>query len=471
MAEQETRLDVADVLAVDGALLRSTGGGQFGVTRDGFFPKPFARILGERLALARSLFGSDLDLGPASAIRKLLELSALEDARTWSALAAMYDNSFVSTATGEALSRLGEELGIPRPAVEARGTVKLKYVGDLPPGTSDVTVPRGSRLLTPGGHHVAITDTVPGMIPGTSRDVGVVAFYPGFEHNLDPNRADADGSNPQKIDRWHPHVADAVKQHIGIEHIQALTGGDKLWPDARYRDLLLRAPRSIWTVDAIRIAASLVPGVRQVQVRDAWGGLDISHSIFGNFNFLERVFGTERDLGTPYYFTVLVAKTDSAIWEGDDGLRASIESMLEDLRPIGIFPNVDPATEVGIGIEASLVVEGLPLPSGGQAVVDASPAAAELKWRLVQRLRRYVEALDFGAPVRWSEVVWALMNEPGVADLRDAKLLRYPPTINAADLTGGAVSGPETYDCGRNVELQVNQVAVVFDDVTHLRIV
>src|SRR6478735_3758017 len=121
----DSRVDVPDLLAIDESVARSSGAAGFGITDTGFVPKPFARLLSEKLALARALFGADLDLGSGSALRKILEVSALEDARTWSALAAMYDNQFVATARGEALTRLGEELGLPRPFLEARGTVKL----------------------------------------------------------------------------------------------------------------------------------------------------------------------------------------------------------------------------------------------------------------------------------------------------------------------------------------------------------
>ena len=126
-------------------------------------PKSFARLLAEKLALARALLGDDLDLGSGSAIRKLLEVAALEDARTWAALAAIYDNSFVVSATGEALSRLGEELGLPRPFLEANGTVKLKLTGfaaaartrdrpatrrtDADPGRSPRRARRASRAV------------------------------------------------------------------------------------------------------------------------------------------------------------------------------------------------------------------------------------------------------------------------------------------------------------------------------------
>jgi len=78
------RINVADVLAVDASVAQTTGGADYGITSTGFNPKPFARLLAEKVALAQALFGDDIDLTSGSAIRKLLEVSALEDARTWS---------------------------------------------------------------------------------------------------------------------------------------------------------------------------------------------------------------------------------------------------------------------------------------------------------------------------------------------------------------------------------------------------
>ena len=131
------------------------------------------------------MFGSDVDLTSASAIRKILEVTALEDARTWAALAAMYDNQFVSSARGEALSRLGEELGLPRPFLQAQATIRLTPT--LPDGLDELMIPRGARLFTAGNHHVATTESVILTRAGGPKDVAVEAFYPGPEHNLDPN--------------------------------------------------------------------------------------------------------------------------------------------------------------------------------------------------------------------------------------------------------------------------------------------
>ena len=476
-----TSIDVADILAVDAQVLATTGAPIFGVTATGFLPKPFARLLAEKLALARALIGEDLDLSSGSVFRKLLELSALEDARTWAALGAAFDNMYVVSATGQALSDLGSELGLSRPYLEARGQVKLSLSGPLPSGYSQLTIPRGARLATPGGHAVATDETVVLSPANPQRQVAAVAFYPGPSHNLDPTVPGTDNSFPQKIDRWDrvdALLADLVAAEeaasqtlVTIEHTDRFSGGQLQWPDDRYRTLLLQAPRSMWTVDAVRIALSLVPGVRQALVRDGWGGLDLQQSIFGNFNFIERLFSSERDLGTPYYFTVLVAPTAAAIWDGPDGLFVAVQSAIEDLRPAGIFPQIQQAVQVGVGIKANLVVRGLPLPSGSTATVNASDAAVNLKQRLLLRLRQYVDALQLGEPVRAAEVTWALMNEPGITDVQNLTLLRFPPGVDNLDFGTPVGAQPEPIGNGANVDLQINQIAVAVEDPSGLTIV
>ncbi|MDZ8258026.1 hypothetical protein [Nostoc sp. ChiQUE01b] len=484
----QTSINTADVLAIAATVARSSGSDQFGITQDGFIPKPFARLLAEKLALARELFGNDLDLSSGSAIRKLLEVSALEDTRTWAALTTMYDNNFVSTATGEALSRLGEELGISRPFLEAKGKVKLnanfsilanlntELKKEKLPEITKLNIPRGTRLLTDGGHHVATDESVVFSSANLQREVSVIAFYPGPEHNLDP------GIASQKINHWHrldstwedllknwhkyfPNETLNLDEVIKITHESRLTGGELQWADNRYRQLLLQAPRSLWTVEAIQTAVSLVPGVRQVQVRDGLGGLDLSQSIFGNFNFMDRLFSTERDLGNPYYFTVLVAPTPAAIWSGPDGLEVAIASVIEDLRPISIFPKIIPATEVGVGVKVQLVVRGLPLPTGSRDFMNNSTAAIALKQRLMARLQQYINTLSFGEPVRVSEVIWALMSEPGIVDAVDLKLLRYPPGFEAVQTTGDQ---PQEFAQGKNVYLQSGEIPVFIDDPSQL---
>ncbi len=474
MADTSTSLDLSTVLALDATVTGATGSPGFGVTDSGFVPKPFARLLAEKLALAKGLFGNDIDLLNGSVVRKLLEISALEDARTWAALGAMYDNLFAVSATGDALSRIGDDLGIARPWMQATGTIKLTLLPPLPTGMASLTIPAGSRLSTPGGHAVSLGVSVTLTVAVPIQTVPVIAFHPGPSHNLDPNVVDGAGNHPQKIDRW--NTADvllsgliAAQAEMGaplvrIDHTVALSGGELQWPDLRYRQLLLQAPRSIWTVGALQTTISLVPGVRQVQIYDGSGGLDINQSIFGNFNFIERVFTGDRDLGNPYYFTVLVAPTVAAIWDGPDGLLAHVQNAIEDLRPVGIFPSVVEAVQVGIGIQANLVVQGLPLPSGSSQSVNASAAAAALRQRIYTRLKQYIDGLTFGEPVRASEVIWTIMNEPGVADVLDLVIRRYPQDLNAMTFDQAVVAGSyASIGDGQNIQLQSNQIPVFVD--------
>ena len=448
MPEPQIARTWGDVGAVDSAVLRATGTDDVGVTTSGFVPKSFARLLAEKLALAQGVFGSDVDLTAGSVVRKLLEISALEDARTWAAVGAAWDDAFVTSATGEALSRLGAELSLPRPFSEAAGSVRLQLSGTLPTGTANVSIPWGSRLLTSGGHDVATAEDVVLDPVQPVRDVAVVAFLPGPEGDLDPAVVDAGGAHPQRIDRWnmlddgladYSALAAGSGVQVQVQHTRPLTGGTSRWPDDRYRTLLLRAPRSLWTADALQVAVSLVPGVRQVLVRDAWGGLDLDQSIFGNFSFLERVFSAERDLASPYYVTILVAPTPAAIWDGPEGLQAQVRAAVEDLRPLGIFPSVVQGETAAVSFAADVLVAGVPLPGGGDRVVNASDAAATLKQRLSDRVRRYVGGLSFGEPVRAAEVVHGLMDEPGVVDVRNLTLVRAPVLVDddvPAELVG-----------------------------------
>jgi hypothetical protein len=328
-------------------------------------------------------------------------------------------------------------------------------------------------MLTDGGHHAATDETVLLSAASPVREVAVVAFYPGPEHNLDP------GKPEQKIKSWNPVYEglttfftrrDAAKAEgspfdVTITHTVKLTGGEQYWPDARYRQLLLRAPRSLWTADAIQLAASLVPGVRQVLVRDAWGGLDINKAIFGNFNFIERLFSADRDIGTPYYLTVLVAPTPSAIWDGPGNLHEAVESAIEDLRPISIFPSVQEGSVVGVGLSASITVRRTPLPGGTAAAVNQSQAARELKKRLMLRVEQYVDNLSFGEPVRAAEVTWALMGEPAVADVAALRLLRYPAPFEGLVAPNQQLPlGVVAYDCGQNVPVGASEIAAFVDD-------
>jgi len=452
-------------------LARSTASGlDYGVTASGFVPKPVARLLAEKIALARELFGADVDLTAGSALRTVLELQCVEDARIWTHLGLLFDASHVATATAESLSRLGAELGIPRPFHRATGTVTLTLAGALPQDTPQLVLPRGSRLRARGGAGVFLSQEVRLDTATTTTAAPVTAFEPGPGGNLDPT-AEEEGELPGLIDAVDPadsRIALAAQLvaagTLVITHTQPLTGGADGWADEPYRDLLLAYPRNLWTPDALQVTVSLVPGVRQVVVQDLFGGLDINQSIYGNFSFAERLFSEQRSLGNPYFVTVLVAGEEAAIWDGPNQLADRVRAAVDQVRPIGIAPSIEQALQVGVGFRARLSVDGLPVTLNG----PAAGAVASLVGRIDDRVRQYVNRLRIGEPVRYSEVMWAIMNEPGVTDARELRLLRYPPRLSPDLATGGQAYGVEELPLGEDVTVSPAEVAVLVTDPADL---
>ena len=90
----------------------------------------------------------------------------------------------------------------------------------------------------------------------------------------------------------------------------------------------------------------------------------------------------------------------------------------------------------------------------------------------MQRVRRISDQLNFGEAVRAAEVTRTLMNEPGIADVQDLALLRFPAGWESIDVTANNVPiAPQPLACGLNVQLQGNQIAVFVDDPSRLTIV
>lgn len=434
-------------------LARTTADGTYGITPAGFVPKPFARLLDERLAAARVLFGDGVDLTSGSVLRKLCELMALSDARLWETQHLLYRSVSVTTAVGDPLSALGAQLGLPRPFLRATTTVTFVLTGDLPAGTTSVELPLGTRIASPSGADFFLTDAV--MLTSSARRQAVLvrSFQPGPDGDLDP------AADPQQaLDHLmtEDHRSWEARQLpaglLVIEHTQPASGGADLLDDESYRTLLLDHPRNLWSADALRLAAARVPGVRQAIVKDGYGGLDIDHTIFGNVSFFERLFSQERDLGSPYFVTVVVAPDVGAVWEGRDGLYEQVRAALDEVRPVGIQPAVTAATEVYVGMRAAVYVEGVP-DSGRAALVQ----------RIGARLERYVGALEIGEPVRHSEFVWAVMEEPGVLDVKDLRLTRSPATTDPA-------AAQDVLGAGQDVTIGPAEVAALVLDPARVEV-
>jgi uncharacterized phage protein gp47/JayE len=416
----------------------------YGVTPTGFVVKPFADILNAKLDLARSAFGPDVDLRSTSALRKILDIASAEDQEHWKALEGGYYANFISTATGDALNVLGDDLGRQRENQRATGPVTFALASEAP--GRNYILPIGTLVETAAPViRFRTIDTVilsGGQKTGT---VGATAVLSGTGGNI------AAGAIVQIDPIYASHYLSLGTATIAATNPAPFTGGDLLADDETYRAQLLRLPRTLFTIQAVGATVLNVDGVRDCKVSDPLGGVDVSLSIFSSFVFDRRRFGQARFLGTPYFFDVLVAPQPSYAWETIGavvGVRDQVAAAIDAVRPIGIFPNIRLADLVVVGVRANITTQpGMDLVSVGAALRSA--------------FERRVAGLGLGGAVLASEVLCDLLNVSGVVDVQNLHLRRYPPTFGSIvfgdreQFQGAAIEA----DLGANLSLTSNEIA------------
>jgi uncharacterized phage protein gp47/JayE len=416
----------------------------FGVTPTGFVVKPFADILNAKIDLARSVFGPDVDLRSTSALRKILDIASAEDQEHWKALEGGYYANFISTATGDALNVLGDDLGRQRENQQATGQVTFTLANEAP--GRNYILPIGTLVETAAPViRFRTTDTAILSSGQKTATVGATAVLPGTSGNV------AASAIIQIDPIYASHYLSLGTATIAATNPAPFTGGDLLADDETYRAQLLRLPRTLFTIQAFSATVLNTDGVRDSRVSDPLGGVDVSLSIFNSFVFDRRRFGQARFLGTPYFFDVLVAPQPGYAWETIGaviGLRDQVAAAVDTVRPIGIFPNIRLADLVVVGVRANITT---------RPGIDAVAVGAALK----SAFERRVAGLGLGGPVLASEVLRDLLNVSGVVDVQNLHLRRYPPAFGAIvfgdreQFQGAAIEA----DLGANLSLTSNEIA------------
>jgi uncharacterized phage protein gp47/JayE len=385
----------------------------FGVTEHGFTIKPFDLILEASQERARAAFGSDVDLGSTSPLRKILEVVAAEDAELWKRLEDLYYSNFISTASGVSLDLLGEDLGLTRRNLFSGGPVTFTLTNPEP--GRRYLLPEGMIVITGApvqSFHTTEPLTLSAAVPqGT---VAARAFARGRDGDI-PKHAIL-GVDPEFRKRY-LDLGQAVE--LTATNPQPFVGGKDTEPDEVYRARLLGLPRNLWTVESVVRAVLDVEGVVDVEVFDPLGGVDVAQSYFNQFNFNERLFGTERRLGEPYFFDVVVAHEIGWPWETVNNVVGVYERVLaavDRVRPVGIHPNVIQANHIEVGVQATLVVA---------PGADTQAILAAVKERIATRMGTF----KLGGDALFSQVMRAFVEEPGVSDVQQMRLRRCPPAF------------------------------------------
>lgn len=417
---------------------------EYGVTAGGFVPKGIDVLLTGAFARARAVFGEDVDLSPTSPLRKLLEVTASEDALLWRQLEDLYYRSHLSTAVGDGLDLLGEDIGVDREAGHAVGEVTLTV--RQPQDGRSYQLPEGTILTGPAAtmFHTIAPTTVTAESP--TAVVAARAFTAG--PNGDVPAGAITGVDPVYAQL---NLALADPTIIAAKNQRPFTGGSVPEPDADYRARLLGRPRTLWTLSSVRTAVLDVAGVVDVLLSDPLGGVDVSQSYFSQFRFGQRTFSADRDAGEPYFFTVVVGHEFTHPWHTQGevlGIADQVHTAVDRVRPVGVHPKIVEADHIEVGVRARIAVRaGFDAPALLAAGVEQ--AASDIGAGLL------------GTDVRYSQIMRAFAEQPGVIDVQDLHLRRHAPTFGR--ITFGSV--PFQTDvveaaAGENLAMGPTEIAV-----------
>jgi phage-related baseplate assembly protein len=382
----------------------------FGVTPSGFVLKPVDAIVQESFDRASSVFPG-VDLTSTSALRKILETAAAEDGELWKRLEDLYFSNFVSTAIGDALDLLGQDVGVARARLASAGTIAVNLV--RPASDRLYVLPEGAIVVTGQAPVQAFVTVAPVTVDEhtTSAQVGVVAVEPGPDGDVAAHAITGIDVTYRSV-----FLTDLGGADFTVDNPAPTTGGTGFEPDDSLRNRLLGFPRNLWTVDAVAQAALGVGGVVDVLLSDPLGGVDVSQSFFDLFNFDQRAFTSERRAGEPYFFTVVVAHDFQVPWHTTGsvpGIFERVTAAVDAVRPIGIHANIVEADHIEVGVRATLVIAP---GSDGVALLSS----------VRQRLAADIGALRLGGDVLYSQVVRAFVEQPGVLDVQGLHLRRSP---------------------------------------------
>ena len=421
----------------------------FGVTDRGFNLKGFDTILAESMARAQQIFGPTIDLTTTSPLRKILEVTSAEDSELWKAMEQLYYGNFVSTAVGDNLDLLGEDVGVARRALFAAGEVVVKLANPAP-GRS-YRLPEGTILVTAlPGQPFYTTAPVTLSANHPQATVGAQAFVRGARGNIGANAIVGIDPVYQQL-----YLGNFGAATLTVQNPKPFGGGEQFERDERYRSRLLGLPRNLWTLESVRRAVLDLNGVIDVLLFDPLGGVDVSQSYFNLFTYSQRLFGSERRVGDAYFFDIVVAHEFAWPWRTTGavpGIFEQVSAAVDQVRPLGIHPNIVEANHIDVGVRATVILQG---------GYDLQAVLASIK----QRLAGDLVALKLGANVLYSQVICAFADQPGVVDVQQLHLRRCPPAFGR--ITFGGVPHQSTLieaAIGENLAMSATELAVFRPD-------
>ena len=332
----------------------------YGVTKDGFVPKPLTAIIDDLNARAKVAFGSTVDLTSTSPLAKFIHSIAYEHALLWQLLEDVYYSGYLEYAEGSSLDNVVALLGIVRnQAAPARGEVTIT----LAPGYTDPVVIETGTLVGTADNSAVYRVTSPAQLwvetDTLTVTVPIEAVEPGTHGNVGA------GFITKMV---------TPKSGIGgVTNAEPCTGGTEVENDVSLR---LRAAAYSFvakgTIAAMRGALLAIDGVSDVRIVED---------------------------------TTLCKATITVLGGADEAITATIE----DTRPCGILVEWNRPTLTPITFTVS--VTGV---TGYETfeVVEAVKSA----------IQSYIDKLTIGEVIYFSGVADAILDCPYVTRLENLSI-------------------------------------------------
>ena len=220
----------------------------YGVTAEGFVPKPLTAIIADLEAEAIVQYGPDIDLTNTSPTKKFIEVIASEQSILWDALEETFGSAFLDFASGASLGYATSIIAFVRTAaIKATGQVTFT-------GTNGTIVPAGTSIQTSGSDPVIFTTDVAGTVAGGVIAVAATASVAGVDGNVSSATITV--------------LTSPISGISSVTNASAFTGGTDTETDAAYRNRIkvsLSASGSA-TLDAIRAGVLQVSGVTSASI-------------------------------------------------------------------------------------------------------------------------------------------------------------------------------------------------------------
>jgi len=363
----------------------------YGVTSTGFRPKPFSVILEELKQLAKQEFGEDIDLSENSRLLRFLEIVAKREDELWQMAEDAYYAGFIDFATGSSLDFLAALVGYKR--IEARRASGSVTFSRSTPATTDIIIPRGTRVATADGSVVFKTTEAVVLTAGsTSVDAPIEAVEAGANGNVAANTI--------------TKIVDPISGIESVNNENPTSGGRDAETDEEFRYRIKTTIQSLGkaTLDAIVARVRSVEGVRSVKIEENDTMED--HTAEGGL--------------PPKSFRVFV-------FGGDDN---AVAQAIFDAKPAGVQP-YGSVSATAYDIDGNPHVVYFERPTVVEIYIDVqvtTDGTEVTEQEIKDAIKAYFDTLELGDDVIYNKVVAAVMSVKGVVDASVKIDTAYPPT-------------------------------------------